>query len=706
MTTAAYVDRNAFRDHPLDGALLRFHPASGTHIRFENDMTRHLRRQAPRVVMFGITNKCNLSCDFCSRDVGRESAWTVQSAAAVLRDLSAAGTLEVAFGGGEPFAFRGFAELVAELHATTPLVLNVTTNGTLIREQTFSAYAGRFGQVRVSLYDDPRWRDGCKVLSHHGQQWGANLIVDDAALRGLPALLAELAALGCHDVSLLSYIGADPRKHLSMGGRTRLAAIIEESPVACRLSVCFGRSVPAPRLFDGADGGGDCGAGLDFVSITPDRRMQACSFHDGGLPASTAEEILHGWRTERARLDASSARDGCARRSLRPRRTRTVPPIAVWQAFSGNNSGECVMVAKFETVADATAYLAQLLPAWVPDSVFPPEWRRLMTEERISAAPAVEWRDTPRELLAIGRSVLAIGYAADDMHAELRALAWKKGAYVVPGGIHVHDGLMLLAAVRASSAQDAHALMEAPPCPAAATYLHGDIVLVTLPFMEGEHMPDSIAETRDLLTRFAGNRPLAAEILFEPADNAAMIAVKKHLGEEIPKMPRLAISFWGVDAETKTAKFAQLVSEGEVTVAGTCALISGIERRKRLALLAYRRGANVRALDGAELAVHAHFSLPRVPSRKGQRVEQPVIDADVLSMALRDRLSSGFHITVAPANAWGYGPSVEVRSMQPEHVLTQLTQVAQGMGASLHTWVTEIDPLAFAVRRVMAEVRS
>ena len=170
MPVSTGFDRNAFRAYPLDGALLRFHPATGTHVRIENAATRHLRRLAPRVVMFGITNKCNLSCDFCSRDVRRDSAWSVQSAANVLRGLAAAGTLEVAFGGGEPFAFRGFAELIDILHHTTPLALNVTTNGTLIRHNTFAPYAGRFGQVRVSLYDDVRGRDAGTVLSEYGQR--------------------------------------------------------------------------------------------------------------------------------------------------------------------------------------------------------------------------------------------------------------------------------------------------------------------------------------------------------------------------------------------------------------------------------------------------------------------------------------------------------------------------------------------------------
>src|SRR5262245_50150589 len=114
---ATLANRGAFRAFELDGAVLYFHPPTGTNVRVATPATRGARRRAPRVVMFGITNACNLACAFCSRDRRRDSLWTAASAAETLRGLARAGTLEVAFGGGEPFAFRGFAELVAELAA-------------------------------------------------------------------------------------------------------------------------------------------------------------------------------------------------------------------------------------------------------------------------------------------------------------------------------------------------------------------------------------------------------------------------------------------------------------------------------------------------------------------------------------------------------------------------------------------------------------
>ena len=704
--------RQLFRDYPLDGALLRFHPESGTSIRIENTETRHLQRVAPRVAMFGITNKCNLSCDFCSRDVQRESAWTLNSAAQVLQDLSAAGVLEVAFGGGEPFAFRGFADLVQQLHATTPLALNVTTNGLLIRPETFAAYAGCLGQVRISLYDDPRWRDTAQVLSSYGQRWGANLLVDAAALTTLPSLLAELTALGCHDVSLLSYIGADMHRHLTAQGRLQLAAIVQDAPLPCRLSVCFGNTVPLPRLFDGADGSGDCGAGVDFVSITPDQRMQGCSFHDGGLPARNAQEILAGWQHQRSRLAQPSLRHGCAgrKRAGLPHGQRAhselsipSPSIRVWQAFSGNNSGECVMVAKFDTISDANSYLSQLLPAWKPEADYAPEWHQLFQVQAV-AGPGLAYGEMPRDLLAIGRSVLAMGYGLEDQFHELRALAWKQGAASMSGGIHSHE-VTLLAAVRTASADEARKLAAVGWADEfqARPFVYGDTLLLVMGLMgqEGE-----LEACKRSLEALAGGRPLAVAVHSDIVSSESMLEVMKRLGAQIHQTPRLVLQFWDGDpavAQKKAAHFAQRVTEAEVTVAATCVLISGLSRRKRLAVLAYRDGATVGALDAAELQVSARLVLPELPRQKGKRAVQPSIDIERLQDELRLSLWPGVPLHVEQ----GYRGAAQVRvtSTQPERVLETLKQAAQRLGATTHFWVSEPQALAMSVRRLLAEVR-
>jgi tRNA A37 methylthiotransferase MiaB len=63
--------RDRFRPYALDGALLWFQPSSGRSVRVQSARTRAFERRAPRVVMFGIMNRCNRSCTFCWRDVVR-----------------------------------------------------------------------------------------------------------------------------------------------------------------------------------------------------------------------------------------------------------------------------------------------------------------------------------------------------------------------------------------------------------------------------------------------------------------------------------------------------------------------------------------------------------------------------------------------------------------------------------------------------------
>jgi hypothetical protein len=690
----AAPDRHAFREHPLDGAMLYFQPRTGVHVRVERAATAGLRRRAPRVAMFGITNACNLACEFCSRDTARASRWTVADAAAALRGMHDAGTLEVAYGGGEPFAFRGFAELVAELDETTTLAQHVTTNGTLIHAATWSRFAGRFGQVRMSIYEGRDWRPAAEILAGARQRWGANRIVDAAALATLPALLAELAARGCGDVSLLSYVGPEPARHLDAAGAARLAAIIADSPIACRLSVCFGDRVPVPRLTDG-----DCGAGRDFLSITPDRRVQGCSFQDRSLPGGTADEILAAWRLHQVQLAAPAVRRGCAR--LAPAGPASPsPPIAIWQAFSGNNSGECIMVAKFATVGDAEAYLAALIPAWQPDAAaYPPAWRQLFADEGVLAADVDTRTDdlaSPRELVAIGRSVLATQEGLGDTFPELRALAWKRGAFVVPGGVHCHGTLSLLAAIRAADRDDRARLT----AELGHVHVHGDVVLFATPVAAAS---DALVGARDALVRHAADRPLAAELCEEVTD-AAIVAALQRLGQRPATARRLWVTFWGDERDEAAAAFARMLPGDRVTQTGSTVLIDPAPDRKRLAVLACRRGGQVSALDGEVcLTAVIWFAAPgRAGPRAGRRVEVAELDA-----ALRGRLAHDCELTIEVPDHVTYrdAPEIKIVTDRPRLALVALADAARALGARLDLWAAVREPIAAAVRRLVDDVR-
>ncbi len=703
--------RERFRAYSLDGARLYFQPRSGVQVRVQTGATRALCRVAPRVVMFGITNACNLRCSFCSRGLHRESRWDLDSAALALEGLAEAGALEVAFGGGEPFAFPAFAALIARLHETTALAMHVTTNGALIHQGMWAPLRGLLGQVRISIYPEVRWQRAAEVLSAERQLWGANVLVDDDALSTLPERLAELAALGCHDVSLLSYVGAERGRQLSAPAQRRLAAIIEDAPLPARLSVCFGDRVPSPRLFLGADNDGDCGAGYDFVSVTADRRVQSCSFQDEDLPGATAAEILHAWRTRQATLSRPSPRSGCARTSLLHRAPPALPPITVWQAFSGNNSGECILVGKFDAVADAEAFVARLLPGWTPDEAPSAAWRQLFVEQGVAAQTMLEDDSAllaPQEMVAIGRSVLALSYAAGDSLSALRALGWKQGGYVVAGGVHVHDGTSVVAVIRCASTEDAQSLIAGAKLEwrEARTYTHGQLALFVLPRDEQNPDESSLQHIKDLLSRLAGGRPLAVEISEAPVSHEALLAAKQRLGVELARRPRLCANFWGGDSTDAVNALAKALATTRSIVSGSTLLFDGVERRKRLAVLALRRGAHVTPLEGLEVDLTARLWFDTPPRQKGQPRKQtpPVVDP----ARLRAALGPPDQVEVEGPNpgAWSASTVARVRTRDPGRVMTSLSTQATALGCHLHVGIEDIDPLAWLLRRLIADTES
>jgi len=306
----------AMRRYALDDALLLFDRRTGLTAVCDGPETVGLRMRVPRVVQFAITNACNLACTFCSRDDTAASGWSADDAFLFLRDLSAHGTLEVAFGGGEPLAFKGFAALVRRLHDDTALAVSLTTNGTLLHDTTVSALAPYVAQVRVSVYDNVDHRPLLARLVAARVRFGINWLVTPARLPSLEGFVLDLHARGCRDVLLLSYNGHDPALHLSPAQSASLARSVGllsralGERIMLKLDVCWGDRMEAvPQLF----GPRGCAAGREFVVVTSDRQMSPCSFHHRAFPVTSADDLLRVWHDQRDALATPAAQPGCAR---------------------------------------------------------------------------------------------------------------------------------------------------------------------------------------------------------------------------------------------------------------------------------------------------------------------------------------------------------------------------------------------------------
>lgn len=306
-----------WRTHPLDGKLLLFERETGLNALLEGDETQHLQRIAPRTLLVAITNACNLTCDFCYRDLESRSLWRYETLMQFCREADQWGVLEMAFGGGEPMLFPRWQDFILEMHETTQLCLNFTTNGMLLTEDFLSAVAGKYGQIRVSLYEDNHYTETIRLMVDCGARFGVNWLITPSELPNIEHKFLSILALGVRDFLLLSYKGSEASMHLNADECQRFSDFLNKvyqqlgTAVTLKLDVCWGDTLPdVPRLFQDED----CGAGDDFLSITSDKLVKPCSFQQtgGGIPFDTMDGLRAIWNARR-HMRQPALLGGCAR---------------------------------------------------------------------------------------------------------------------------------------------------------------------------------------------------------------------------------------------------------------------------------------------------------------------------------------------------------------------------------------------------------
>jgi hypothetical protein len=306
-----------WRLHPLDGKLLLFERDHGLNLLMEGDETAHLRRIAPRTLLIAVTNACNLTCAFCYRDLQNRSLWRYETLLEFCQQADEWGVLEVAFGGGDPTLFPRWDEFINELYATTRLAINFTTNGILLTDEFLQQTHGKYGQIRLSLYDDNDWRNTIKKLVSNNARFGINWLITPEVLPKIETQFIELLALGVRDFLLLTYKGEDAALHLRGDSLAAFGAFVNKAyqqlgnQITLKLDKCLGDALPeVPRLFTHED----CGAADEFLSITSDKHVKGCSFMatSTGIPFETLADVRHIWETRRA-IKTPAYTGGCAR---------------------------------------------------------------------------------------------------------------------------------------------------------------------------------------------------------------------------------------------------------------------------------------------------------------------------------------------------------------------------------------------------------
>lgn len=648
-----------------------FRASTGDAIRIAAPRFEHLRSSAPRAVFVGLSHACNLQCWFCSRDAGIRERWTAGDMVRLLTQLADAGTMEVAFGGGEPLAYAGFAELIERIATTTPLAVHFTTNGTLVDATIAERLAPFVGEVRVSIYEATDWTTAVRHLRSAGIQVGANVVVTRHNVGGIAPLLHTLRELGCANVALLRYVGDDDEGHLQGSDWLALEHAIRTAPLTVRLSRCFADRMPTIPRFRWSQ---DCGAGRDFLVIDPDSHIRACSYHPTRAGFTDAAQLLRLVQAgHELGFDSPSPSRGCAR----PLHGKGGPAVHFLRGFASNNSGDTVLVARFETEHEPSE-LAERLAGLDPETDRD-AWERFLLAE--DCAPGSSHYEPA--VAAVGRTLLATGYDADDALHGLREVVTRRGARVVHTEVHAHESPMLLAGIAADSRSAPSVETSLWSAGADEVERHGGALYAAFS-TENTDWQHRIEQAQEA----ASGAPVAAELL------------SGHLGQRLVDGAKALVDdgepgyFQGWFYQPERAKAFADSAGHALAQAGSTVVIPVTRFRKRLAIRAHASGGVGCWLPKGPLRLRAAFYYRDY--RKGDlplgRVQSAVHSASGVPTPFE--LAKAHRAIVAKT-------VVE----NPLPVLEEIERIAHALDVAVSVNAAPATPMANALGRLKRELR-
>lgn len=169
--------------------------------------------RAPRYLSVALTNACELHCAYCyapkhaaALDRERVLAWVTE--------LDTAGCLGVGFGGGEPTAYRRFAQLCWDIAKSTSMAVTFTTHGHRLTPELVGSLRGAVHFVRLSVdgigatYERLRGRPFTAVVHAAGllaslAPFGINAVINADTIGELDDLAAFADEVGACELLLL-----------------------------------------------------------------------------------------------------------------------------------------------------------------------------------------------------------------------------------------------------------------------------------------------------------------------------------------------------------------------------------------------------------------------------------------------------------------------------------------------------------------------
>lgn len=112
-----------------------------------------LKKYLPFLVIFTLTNRCNLKCRYCFNTTtvfNKKWDLPIEAIYSAIDDILKLRIPVISFSGGEPLVHKDFYK-ICEYIKNKPVVSNLNTNGTLIDKSNAHIIAHSFDFVRISL---------------------------------------------------------------------------------------------------------------------------------------------------------------------------------------------------------------------------------------------------------------------------------------------------------------------------------------------------------------------------------------------------------------------------------------------------------------------------------------------------------------------------------------------------------------------------
>jgi Predicted Fe-S oxidoreductases len=106
--------------------------------------------RSPRHISFALTNRCDLSCEYCYAPKNR-SEIEFDKLCKWIIELDKNGAIGVGFGGGEPTIYKRFVEICQFVSKHTQLSVSFTTHGHRISKFMAEQLRGHVNFIRVSM---------------------------------------------------------------------------------------------------------------------------------------------------------------------------------------------------------------------------------------------------------------------------------------------------------------------------------------------------------------------------------------------------------------------------------------------------------------------------------------------------------------------------------------------------------------------------